>query len=65
MNIGLLSYKYKFDLQGSKKYGVMRDIELEIERPRCSDILKLCSDFDNLLYLCQECHLSLVMTGLT
>jgi hypothetical protein len=65
MNAGLLSYKYEFDLQGGKEDGVMGDMELEIECPRCGDIMKLCSDFDNLLYLCQECHLSLVMTDLT
>jgi hypothetical protein len=65
MNAELLSSKYEFDLQGSKEDGVMRDIEeLEIEYPHCSDIMKLCSDFGNLLYLCQECHLSLVMTDL-
>jgi hypothetical protein len=65
MNIGLLSYKYEFDLQGSKEDRVMEDIELEIECPRCNDIMKLCSDFDSLLYLCRECHLSPVITGLT
>jgi hypothetical protein len=65
MNAGLLSSRYEFDLLGSKEDEVTRDIELETECPRCSDIMKLCSDFDNLLYLCQEYHLSLVMTDLT
>jgi hypothetical protein len=27
----------------------------------CSDIVTLSSDFDKILYFCQQCHLSLVM----
>jgi Zn finger protein HypA/HybF involved in hydrogenase expression len=37
------------------------DIEQEIECPRCNDIMALCSDFDSLCYLCQECNLSLLV----
>ena len=40
---------------------IMKSMEQEIECPRCSDIMILSSDFDRLLYFCQECHLSLVM----
>lgn len=39
----------------------MKDIEQEIECPRCSDIMTLSSDFDKLGYICQECDLLLVM----
>jgi hypothetical protein len=38
-----------------------KDIEQEIECPRCYDVMALSSDFDKLLYFCQECGLSLVM----
>jgi cytochrome c-type biogenesis protein CcmH/NrfF len=37
----------------------MKDIDREIECPRCHDIMILSSDFDRLGYLCQECDLSL------
>lgn len=30
-------------------------IEYEIDCPRCYDIMILCSDFDNLYYVCQNC----------
>jgi transcription elongation factor Elf1 len=38
-----------------------QDIEQEIECPRCHDVMALSSEFDKLLYFCQECGLSLVM----
>jgi Zn finger protein HypA/HybF involved in hydrogenase expression len=31
----------------------------EIECPRCRDNMKLCSDFDNLDYVCDECGFSM------
>lgn len=34
-------------------------IEQEIECPRCHDSMALCSDFDNLYYVCEECDFSL------
>jgi len=37
----------------------MKDIDAEIECPRCYDIMTLSSYFDKLGYLCQECNLSL------
>ena len=39
----------------------LKNIEQEIECPRCSDIMTLSSDFDTLGYVCQECDLLLVM----
>lgn len=34
-------------------------LEHEIECPRCHDNMILCSDFDNLYYVCEECDFSL------
>jgi hypothetical protein len=39
----------------------LKNIEQEIECPRCNDIMMLTSDFDTLGYVCQECDLLLVM----
>jgi hypothetical protein len=39
----------------------LKNIEQEIECPRCNDIMTLTSDFDKLGYVCQECDLLLVM----
>jgi hypothetical protein len=39
----------------------LKNIEQEIECPRCSDIMTVSSDFDKLGYICQECDLLLVM----
>jgi hypothetical protein len=40
---------------------VLPNMQQEIECPRCSDIMTLSSDFDKLLYFCQECELSLLL----
>jgi cytochrome c-type biogenesis protein CcmH/NrfF len=34
-------------------------LEHEIECPRCHDNMMLCSDFDNLYYVCEECDFCL------
>ena len=39
----------------------LKNIEQEIECPRCNDIMTLTSDFDKLGYFCQECDFLLVM----
>jgi hypothetical protein len=39
----------------------LKNIEQEIECPRCNDIMTLTSDFDKLGYVCKECDLLLVM----
>ena len=41
-----------------KEQTPMKDIDREIECPRCHDIMILSSDFDRLGYLGQECDLS-------
>jgi hypothetical protein len=45
------------DIEGEQ---TTKEIEQEIECPRCHDIMVLSSEFDKLLYFCQECGLSLV-----
>ena len=44
-----------------KKKNNSLEIEHDIECPRCHDMMTLCSDFDRLCYLCEECdfHLNL------
>jgi hypothetical protein len=37
----------------------MQFMEHEIECPRCHDSMELCSDFDSLYYVCEECDFSL------
>jgi hypothetical protein len=62
MSTELLSPELEFESQDSEEEDrVMKNIQQEIECPRCSDIMTLSSDFDALLYFCQECQLSLVM----
>jgi hypothetical protein len=45
--------------KNEKEQTLMKDIDAEIECPRCDDIMVLSSDFDKLEYFCQECNLSL------
>jgi hypothetical protein len=40
---------------------LIKNIEQEIECPRCADIMLLSSEFDKLGYVCQECDLLLVI----
>lgn len=61
MSTELLSPKVESDTQEIKEDKTTNDIEQEIECPRCYDVMALSSDFDKLLYFCQECGLSLVM----
>jgi hypothetical protein len=39
------------------------EIQLEIECPRCYDIMVLSNDFDRLCYFCEECNLLLLIKG--
>lgn len=61
MGVELLPLKLEFDFQDGEGDGVMKNIQQEIECPRCSDLMTLSSEFDKLLYFCHECELSLVM----
>jgi late competence protein required for DNA uptake (superfamily II DNA/RNA helicase) len=63
MSTKLLSPELELDLQEEEEEQdesndqIIKSVEQEIECPRCSDIMTLTSDFDRLLYLCQECDL--------
>jgi ribosomal protein S27AE len=39
----------------------VKEMEQEIECPRCADMMTLSSEFDRLGYVCHECDLLLVM----
>ena len=39
--------------------GETTELEVEIECPRCYDAMILCSDFNSLYYLCEECNFCL------
>jgi hypothetical protein len=40
---------------------IAKNMNQEIECPRCNDIMTLSSDFDRSFYFCQKCDLTLVM----
>jgi hypothetical protein len=62
MSTELLAPKLdEFDLQDVEEDTVLPNMQQEIECPYCSDIMTLSSDFDKLLYFCQECELSLLL----
>jgi uncharacterized protein (DUF983 family) len=61
MSTELLSPEVELDIQEATEDKTTKDIEQEIECPRCYDVMALSSEFDKLLYFCQECGLSLVM----
>jgi cytochrome c-type biogenesis protein CcmH/NrfF len=45
--------------EDEKKQTPIKDIDREIECPRCYDMMILSSDFDKLGYFCHDCNLSL------
>jgi hypothetical protein len=63
MSTELLSSEVDLDLliEEENQDQKMKNVEQEIECPRCNDIMTLSSDFDSLGYICQECDLLLVM----
>jgi predicted SprT family Zn-dependent metalloprotease len=63
MSLELLSPDMKLESQEEHRIEdqPMKNIEQEIECPRCHDVMTLSSDFDKLLYVCQECDLLLMM----
>jgi hypothetical protein len=62
MSTELLSPEVQLDLQDiEEEVKAIKDMEQEIECPRCYDIMTLSSNFDRLGYICQECDLLLVM----
>jgi hypothetical protein len=68
MSTELLSSKVDLEIQNEDENHddghddqTLKNMEQEIECPRCYDIMTLSSDFDRLGYICQECDLLLVM----
>jgi hypothetical protein len=62
MSTDLVSPKVELDVQEVEEEDkITNDLEHEIECPRCHDIMTLSSDFDKLLYVCQQCDLLLMM----
>jgi hypothetical protein len=61
MSTELLSPEVKSDSQDIEEDKSTKDLEQEIECPRCYDVMTLSSNFDNLGYVCQECDFLLVM----
>jgi hypothetical protein len=61
MSTKLLSPTPDLSLQNAEQGQTVENLQQEMECPRCFDIMTLYSDFDKLLYFCQECQLSLVM----
>jgi hypothetical protein len=61
MSSELLPKLDELELQDIDEDAVLPNMRQEIECPRCSDIMTLSSDFDKLLYFCQECELSLLL----
>ncbi|HKX20939.1 MAG TPA: hypothetical protein VJM74_04640 [Nitrososphaeraceae archaeon] len=63
MNNAELELQYAVrDGAGNQQVGerkITETIEHEIDCPRCYNIMTLCSDFDSLYYLCEECDFSL------
>ncbi len=52
-------YIVKNENQHEAETKISDTIEHEIECPRCYNLMTLCSDFDSLYYLCEECDFSL------
>lgn len=46
---------------GSQKDEIMKNIQNEIECPRCSDTMILSLDIDRFLFFCQICKISLLI----
>jgi hypothetical protein len=63
MSTKLQSSEIDNDLQKEEENDgqLTKEIDQEIECPRCYDVMTLSSDLDRLGYFCQECDLLLVM----
>jgi uncharacterized protein (DUF983 family) len=38
-----------------KEEPTLRELDIEMECPRCNEIMELCSNFDKLVYTCESC----------
>jgi DNA-directed RNA polymerase subunit RPC12/RpoP len=63
MSIELVSPEIELETQEveEEEDKTIKDIEQEIECPRCYDVMTLSSNFDSLGYVCQECNFLLIM----
>ena len=65
MSTELLSSEVNLDIQIEEENHdddqTLKNMEQEIECPRCYNIMTLSSNVDRLGYVCQECDLLLVM----
>jgi hypothetical protein len=43
------------NLPEQKEVPVLPELDMEIECPRCNEIMELCSSFDELVYSCETC----------
>jgi len=48
-------YERQDNVKENHKNDVKTELQFEIECPRCSDVMELCSGFDNLYYYCELC----------
>jgi len=51
--------QYNIGIVQQNIHDMKTELEFEIECPRCYDNMTLCSDFDGLYYLCEQCGLLL------
>jgi hypothetical protein len=42
-------------VQDQKEESVIKELDMEMECPRCNDVMELCSSFDKLVYSCENC----------
>jgi late competence protein required for DNA uptake (superfamily II DNA/RNA helicase) len=49
----------KFGKRKQNPETLISQLDIEIECPRCNEMLELCSDFDKLYYYCESCCLHL------
>lgn len=55
---GVIEESEFVDLQ-PKAETLISQLDIEIECPRCNEVLELYSDFDRLYYCCESCSLHL------
>jgi uncharacterized protein (DUF983 family) len=42
-------------VQDQKEESVIKELDMEMECPRCNEVMELCSSFDKLVYSCENC----------
>ena len=54
-----LQYHQQDKKKAKQNINTNTELQFEIECPRCYDAMILCSDFNSLYYLCEECNFCL------